>query len=34
MVESEIDRLNKIRDAILGSKIVEGPWKKSVDKEL
>ena len=34
MVESEIDRLNKIRDAILGSKIVEGPWKKSVDTDL
>ena len=31
-VESEIDRLNKIRDAILGSKIVNGPWKKSVDR--
>lgn len=32
--DNELERLSKIREMILGKKIVEGPWKKSVDTDL
>jgi hypothetical protein len=32
--DNEFERLSKIREMILGSKIVKGPWEKSVDTEL
>ena len=32
--DNELERLSKIREMILGAKIVKGPWEKSVDSEL
>jgi len=32
--DNELERLSKIREMILGKKIVEGPWEKSVDTDL
>lgn len=32
--DNELERLSKIRELILGKKIVAGPWEKSVDTDL